>query len=182
LPGAGPRHKAPDIIKVEAWGGLPLAVPSQPQRINRITVHHQGELWPPAQRPNADPQAYLRRLQGWSRQTQRWVDIPYHYVIAPDGRIYATRHTAAPGDTNTSYRPEGHALLMLMGNFDAQQPTAAQLKSVVALMQWLAQEHGLNADAIASHKDYSTQTACPGAALYAQLPRLRDEVRRSLTP
>jgi N-acetylmuramoyl-L-alanine amidase len=110
------------------------------------------------------------------------VDIPYHYVIAPDGSIHATRDTALAGDTNTEYDPRGHALLMLMGNFDLQQPTAAQLESAVALMAHLARSNGLDETAIASHKDYSTQTACPGAALYARLDELRAAVRARLGP
>lgn len=177
-----PREAAdpPAIVRVEAWGGEALAAPARRQRITRITVHHQGEVWPSAARPDDDPVAYLRRLQGWSRAARQWIDIPYHYVIAPDGRIFATRDVAAPGDTNTAYDPTGHALLMLMGNFEVQQPSAAQLQSAVALMAWLARENGLPADVIASHKDYTTQTVCPGQALYARLPELREAVRREL--
>lgn len=171
---------APAVIGVDAWGGQALAAVPTPQRIKHITVHHQGEVWPAANRPDDDPVSYLRRLQSWSRLSKRWIDIPYHYVIAPDGRIFATRDPAAPGDTNTEYNPSGHALLMLMGNFEVQEPTPAQLQSAVALMAWLAHEHGLDDTAIASHKDYSTQTACPGAALYARLPALREAVRQRL--
>jgi len=101
-------------------------------------------------------------------------------VIAPDGRIYATRDPAARGDTNTEYDPSGHALVMLMGNFEVQQPTAAQLAATTDLLAWLAHQQGLTAEAIASHRDYSLQTVCPGAALYAQLPALREAVRKRL--
>lgn len=174
---------APPIVSVSAWGGQPLASassPAQVQRVQRITVHHQGEVWPAANRPDDDPVSYLKRLQSWSRLSKRWVDIPYHYVIAPDGRIHHTRDPALPGDTNTEYDPRGHALLMLMGNFEVQQPTPAQLASAVDLMAWLAQQNGLDETAIASHKDYSTQTVCPGASLYARLDDLRAAVRARL--
>ena len=109
--------------------------------------------------------AYLRRLQAWSRNTKRWADIPYHYVVAPDGRIYAARPLAVAGDTNTEYDPTGHALVMLLGNFEEVEPTPQELQATVDLMAWLARSHGLRADSIASHNDYSAQTLCPGRNL-----------------
>ncbi len=157
---------APQIIGVDAWGGTPAAASATPpQHITHITLHHQGEIW----KEGTDPAAYLRRLQQWSRLTKRWSDIPYHYVIATDGRIYAARPLAQAGDTNTEYDPRGHALVMLVGNFEEQQPTPAQLKAAVELTAWLAREHHLGLDAIASHKDFSAQTVCPGKNFYAYL-------------
>lgn len=174
---AGCSH-APRIVGVEAWGGSTAAQSAAPQRISHITLHHQGELW----QDGADVQAYLRRLQQWSRQTKHWADIPYHYVIAPDGRIYAARPLAQAGDTNTEYDPRGHALVMLLGNFEEQQPTPAQLGAAVELSAWLAREHGLGPEAIASHKDFSAQTVCPGRNLYAYLQSgwFRAEVAKRL--
>lgn len=156
---------APSIVSVDAWGGTPASAPVPTHRISKITLHHQGEVW----KDGADVEAYLRRLQQWSRLTKRWADIPYHYVIAPDGRIYAARPLTQAGDTNTEYDPRGHALVMLVGNFEEQQPTPAQLGAAVELTAWLAREHRLGLDDIASHKDYSAQTVCPGKHLYAHL-------------
>lgn len=167
---AGPARQdlalpAPEIISVEHWGGSPDARPPAvpPQDIRRITLHHQGTHW----QPGADVPAYLRRLQQWSRLSKRWPDIPYHYVIAPDGRIYAARDPGVPGDTNTEYEPRGHALVMLLGNFEEVEPSAGQLRATAELMAWLAQRQGLGAEAVATHKDFSSQTLCPGARLYA---------------
>jgi hypothetical protein len=164
---------APPIITVATWGGSaidPAALAQTPrQRIQHITLHHQGETWPKpssAGVDGADVAAYLRRLQNWSRLSKRWPDIPYHYVVAPDGRIYAARPDVVAGDTNTEYRPDGHALVMLLGNFEEVEPSAAALHSTVELMAWLAQQNGLSAEAIAAHRDYSGQTVCPGANLY----------------
>lgn len=156
---------APQVIPVDAWGGSPPTVQDEPQHISRITLHHQGEMW----KDGADIEAYLRRLQQWSRLTKRWADIPYHYVVAPDGRIYAARPLTQAGDTNTGYDPRGHALVMLVGNFEEQQPTPAQLNAAVELTAWLARKHQLGLDAIASHKDYSGETVCPGRNFYAYL-------------
>jgi hypothetical protein len=165
LAGCASTPSAPDIVSVDAWGGTTAASTAPPQQITHITIHHQGEIW----KDGTDVQAYLRRLQQWSRLTKRWADIPYHYVIAPDGRIYAARPLAQPGDTNTEYDPRGHALVMLVGNFEEQQPTPAQLNAAVELTAWLAREHHLGLDAIASHKDHSRQTVCPGKNFYAHI-------------
>lgn len=162
---ASVKPPAPAILSVETWGGTPASAPAPPQRISKITLHHQGEIW----KDGTDVQNYLRRLQQWSRLTKRWADIPYHYVIAPDGRIYAARPLQQAGDTNTEYDPRGHALVMLVGNFEEQQPTPAQLNAAVELTAWLAREHRLGLDDIASHKDYSAQTVCPGRHLYTHL-------------
>ncbi len=155
----------PPIIEVSGWGGDATPAPAMPQHITRITLHHQGET----SVSSTDVPAYLKRLQQWSRMTKRWADIPYHYIIAPDGRIYGARPVTIAGDTNTEYQPLGHALVMLMGNFELTEPNEAQLQSAVALVAGLVARHGLTVDAIASHKDFSAQTLCPGKNLYRTL-------------
>ena len=153
------------IIPMNEWGGTPIAVTGTPQTITRLTVHHQGETWVVGN----DVPAYLRRLQKWSRETKHWADIPYHYVIAPDGRVYAARPEGVAGDTNTEYDPKGHLLVMLLGNFEEVEPTPEALESLVELLATKARETGLDERAIASHRDWSTQTVCPGKNLYRYL-------------
>lgn len=153
---------APAIVSMQTWGGVAIANPGPAQTITHITLHHQGETWNPAR----DPAEYLPKLQTWSRQTKHWADIPYHYVIAPDGRIYAARPEGVAGDTNTEYDPRGHLLIMLLGNFEEVEPTPQALAATAELMAWSAQRLGLGTDRIATHKDHSKQTVCPGKNLY----------------
>lgn len=156
----------PHIISVEEWGGTPAdPAKARPQQITHITLHHQGEPFP----AGTDPIAYLRNLQTWSRNTKHWIDIPYHYIIDLDGRIYEGRRIDYAGDTNTEYDPKGHALIEVVGNFEEVQPNAAQLDAVVDLMAMLAKKYKLSADTIHGHKDYSAQTVCPGENLYRYL-------------
>jgi hypothetical protein len=151
------------IVPVAAWGGTP-ADPAQAHRqaITHITLHHQGEPF----RPGTDPRQYLRNLQTWSRNTKHWLDIPYHYIIDLDGNIYEGRKIDYAGDTNTEYDPTGHALIELVGNFEEVEPNRQQLDAVVRLMAMLAHKYDVPLDHIASHRDFSTQTVCPGANLY----------------
>jgi hypothetical protein len=151
------------IVPVADWGSTP-ADASQARRhsITHITLHHQGEPY----KAGTDPRQYLRNLQTWSRNTKHWLDIPYHYIIDLDGQIFEGRKIDYAGDTNTEYDPAGHALIEVVGNFEEVEPNQQQLDAVVRLMALLAQKYGVGLDHIASHRDFSTQTVCPGANLY----------------
>jgi hypothetical protein len=151
------------IVPVSDWGGTPAdAARAMPQVITHITLHHQGEPF----KPGTDPRQYLRNLQAWSRTTKNWLDIPYHYIIDLDGHVYAGRDIAYAGDTNTEYDPMGHALIEVVGNFEEVEPNQRQLDAVVNLMALLADRYHVGLDGIASHRDYSDRTVCPGANLY----------------
>lgn len=167
------------IISVAAWGGTP-ADPGKARRhtITRITLHHQGEPFPAGK----DPQLYLRKLQAWSRNSKQWLDIPYHYIIDLDGRIYEGRNIDYAGDTNTEYDPTGHALIEVVGNFEEVQPNQQQLDATADLMAMLAMKYNVAPATIHGHKDYSAQTVCPGVNLYRYLENgyLRDQVTQRL--
>ncbi|MGZ5202449.1 MAG: peptidoglycan recognition protein family protein [Telluria sp.] len=167
---AGMAHAQPSladvehsIVSVAQWGGTPAdPALARKQTISYITLHHQGEPFP----PGTDPVQYLRHLQAWSRTTKHWLDIPYHYIIDLDGKIYAGRDINYAGDTNTEYDPMGHALIEVVGNFEEVEPNQKQLDAVVDLMAMLAAKYHVPVERIASHRDYSNQTVCPGKNLY----------------
>jgi hypothetical protein len=151
------------IVSVNEWGGTP-AVDSLAKKhsVTHITLHHQGESFPPGK----DPVQYLRNLQKWSRNTKLWIDIPYHYIIDLEGKIYEGRNINYAGDTNTEYDPTGHALIEVVGNFEEVEPNDAQLNAVVRTMAMLSVQYNVPADSIRAHKDYSSKTVCPGKNLY----------------
>jgi hypothetical protein len=163
------------IESVAQWGGT-AADPAlaRKQQITHITLHHQGEPFPPGK----DPVQYLRNLQTWSRTTKHWLDMPYHYIIDLDGRIYEGRKLEYAGDTNTEYDPKGHALIEVVGNFEEVEPNQKQLDAVADLMAVLAAKYRVPLEKIAGHKDYSAQTVCPGTNLYRYLQNgyFRDQV------
>jgi hypothetical protein len=163
------------IVSVAQWGGTPAdPALARKQAITHITLHHQGEPFPQGK----DPIAYLRNLQAWSRTTKHWLDIPYHYIIDLDGRIYEGRKLEYAGDTNTEYDPKGHALIEVVGNFEEVEPNQKQLDAVVDLMALLALKYKVPVDRIGGHKDYSARTVCPGTNLYRYLQNgyFRDQV------
>ena len=167
------------IVPVARWGGTPIdAARATPHAIRRITLHHQGLAYP----KDRDPREYLRSLQKWSRESKGWLDIPYHYVIDLQGRIYEARPLGYSGDTNTHYDTAGHALIQVVGNFDEVEPTPGQLDGVVRLMSLLAIRHGLTEEAIAGHRDFASDTTCPGKNLdrYMRNGWIRERVRENL--
>jgi hypothetical protein len=174
-----PSPRPPHIISVQEWGGTPADTSRmRPQKITHVTLHHQGEPFP----PGTDPVRYLRNLQTWSRATKGWADLPYHYIIDLDGKIYEGRKLDYAGDTNTEYDPIGHALIEVVGNFEEAEPNPAQLSATVQLMSMLVARYHLPLDAIRGHRDYSGQTVCPGKNLYRYLENgyFREQVRTTL--
>lgn len=155
------------IILQEEWGGERITFDTEvePHELRYITLHHGGVTFA----DTADAPAYLRNLQSWSRSERDWVDLPYHYLIDPQGRIYEGRSVLIPGDTNTDYDPTGHALICVLGNFELAEPNQAQLDAVTSLMALMAQRFNLTTDVIGGHKDYATNTVCPGENLYPYL-------------
>jgi hypothetical protein len=161
------------VVSAAQWGSVPppaLAYRSRRQAlITGLTVHHQGEFW----QPGADVAAYLRRLQQWSRRERTWVDVPYHYIVAPDGRVYAGRDPQWAGDSNTDYDTMGQLQVMLLGNFEEQQPSPAQLQSTAKLLGELLGLHGLAPEGIRAHRHHTAQTVCPGEHLMSVFEELR---------
>ena len=133
-----------------------------PQRITSITLHHEGS--PEPLRPEDDPVAKLRGLQSWGASDRNWWDVPYHFLIDLDGRIYEGRDWHYMGETNTSYDPSGHLLISILGNYNVQEPTPAQLKAIADLMAWAVQRFHVSLDSIRGHYQYA-QTNCPGKNL-----------------
>lgn len=169
------------VVAVADWGGS-AADPARARRhsITHITLHHQGEPF----KAGTDPRQYLRKLQTWSRNTKGWLDIPYHYVIDLEGTTYAARDIAYAGDTNTEYDPTGHALIEVVGNFEEVEPNQQQLAAVVGVMAMLAKKYGVPVENIASHRDHSDKTVCPGANLYryVQSGYFKEKVAARLAP
>ena len=132
----------------------------------RITIHHEGTKF----EMKDDAAKHIRNVQVWGMGKDRnWVDIPYHFLLAPDGTIYEGRDVHTVGETNTEYDPTGHLLISLLGNYEEQEINQKQLDALVNLIAYSCKKYNLPYETIASHKDYSAQTSCPGKNLYKYL-------------
>lgn len=165
------------FIEREAWGWLPdeNAV-YRKHTPERITIHHSGVVYE-GKKPAAQK---LRELQAWSRRERPWPDIPYHYLIDLQGKIYEGRPIEFVGDTNTNYDPTGHILISVMGNYEEQPFSAEQEQALLDLCAHFVRKYHIPPDLIKTHQDYVPSTLCPGKNILAVLrggdffPRLRE--------
>jgi hypothetical protein len=156
------RAERPEIVSAKEWGSKPQAIDASRKQVPKfITIHHAGVLW----KAGDDPVKKLQGLQAYGQKEKGWPDVPYHFLIAPDGRIFEGRAVEYEPDTNTSYKTSGHIGVELWGNFEEQRPSKEQLVSLVRLTAWLAREYKVEEKNIGGHKDRA-ETDCPGRDLY----------------
>ncbi|WP_234567332.1 family 10 glycosylhydrolase [Rhodohalobacter sp. 614A] len=137
-----------------------------PHTIQKITLHHSGSAEP--LKPGDDPKAILNGLFDWGAKDRNWWDVPYHYLIDLDGNIYEGRNANYAGETNTTYDPRGHLLISIMGNYNQQEPTQAQLDAIAEMMAYAIQKYDLSVEDIYAHGDWA-DTSCPGTHLQKYL-------------
>ena len=159
-----PTVAKPAMVTPAEWKSEPQHIPDSRKHTPQfITIHHGGVDW----KVGRDPVDFVKTMQGWGQREKKWPDIAYHFMIAPDGRIFECRSMAYEPESNTKYDLQGHIGVELMGNFETQRPSEAQLKSTVALVAWLCQDLKLDPSQIGGHKDRAKkQTICPGKDFY----------------
>ena len=149
----------------EAWGALPPRPGGTPHTPNFMTLHHTAVVLG----DNSNAPARLRQHQHYHQDSQDWIDIAYHFSVDRNGNIYQLRDPNLVGDTATSYDPTGHFLVVCEGNFDEEEVTEEQLNSAALVFARAAQEFNIATGTLAGHRDESSDTACPGASLYAHV-------------
>src|SRR4051795_8407041 len=78
----------PAIVSAEEWGSKPEPIPAERKHVPKfITIHHAGVLY----KAGTDPAKSVRDLQAYGQKEKHWPALPYHFLIAPDGRIFAGR-------------------------------------------------------------------------------------------
>jgi hypothetical protein len=158
--GAGKMH----IVTRDEWGSQPVVEAETEHQIKYITIHHGGVFVA----PDKDPKVYLQDLQEWCRTEKNWTDIPYHFLMDLEGRVYEGRPVRYPGDTNTAYDPTGHLLICVIGNYEEQVFTDVQYDALVGLLAHFCEIYRIDPALIRGHKDY-TETACPGKNIYRHI-------------
>lgn len=162
------------VMPRSAWvrGAPPRMQFSKPMRgVQRITVHHdalntqggRGQAWS-IERLNSIRRSHMGR-------GSEWVDIGYHYIIDPDGRVWEGRplaiegaHVAATNDHNLG--------IMCMGNFDEQRPGLAQLNTLDEFVAMQMRIHRVPITRVYTHQELK-QTACPGRNLQRYMLQTR---------
>jgi hypothetical protein len=134
--------------------------------LNTIVVHH-----------SAYPYARPQEVQNLHMDGRGFADVAYHFLIDTEGTIYEGRELNIRGAHVQGFNT-GSVGIVLLGNFNDEQPGEAQLSSLRGLVDYLRYTYEIRY--LAGHKDYPDQspdgTECPGDNLYPLLP----DIARSL--
>jgi hypothetical protein len=184
----------------DAWGSdLPPRATSVAEDVRFLLVHHTAST-------NAYTSARDVIRSTYAFQTspaKGWADVCYQFFIGRDGDVWEGRLGALDGPVvaDATGGNQGFAqLVCLIGNFTTTAPTDAALDSLVEVLAWLAERDGVathpratatfvsrgsqryraglvvTTDTISTHRDMS-YTTCPGDALVALMPEVRERVR-----
>ncbi len=140
------------------------------QGVKRLTLHHEG--WTPvtftAASSTYDRIEQIRQIHTRDRG---WADIGYHYVIDRAGRILEGRPIHYQGAHVADNNAHNLGILVL-GNFNEQSPSSAQVQSVARFTRQMMQLHRLPGHLVQTHQEIKP-TQCPGRTLQAQVDKLR---------
>ncbi len=148
------------------------------ERVTRITVHDLSDeevSLPPTQ----DIPEMLREIRRKDMETLNTGDIAYHYIIDRNGRIWEGRDEKAQGLHFASADAEsGNLSLLVIGNFEEETPSEAQVSSLRRLLEALAPKHGIGSRFIFTHQELNRlygleETACPGKNLSPIVKEIR---------
>lgn len=128
-----------------------------------LVIHHSGTSGGSVQ------SIHQEHRQRRDADGNRWLGIAYHFVIGNgegmvDGAVEATFrwreqiHGAHSGNSLVNARGIG---ICLIGDFEKQPPTKAQLRSVAELVQELSAKHQISRSGLIGHSSVRA-TACPG--------------------
>lgn len=153
-------------------------------RITKITVHHEGMDAAYACSPS-QVKADLRTIQRGHEDRMHAGDIGYHYIIDYNGRIWEGRDLKWQGaHAGNSDANRGNVGICLMGNFDIQRPTSAQMGSLRTLLDYLMHAYHISASNVYTHREVKRMfglagTDCPGKYLQSQMNAIRNRLADS---
>ena len=195
---AGP----PTIIPRSAWGGDGVKPRADPEYgdVQLAFVHHTvtANDYSPE-----DSAGIVLAIAKYHRDTNGWNDIGYNFLVDKYGQIFEGRaggiDQAIVGAQAQGYNSHSTGISNL-GTYEALAQTPGALEAMARLIAWKLPLHGtpltgqvvitskggsdnrygsgaqVTFERIAGHRD-GDATACPGAALYAQLPELRSRAQ-----
>jgi LysM repeat protein len=137
------------------------AMPANKTKWKYVVVHH-----------SASKNATLQGMDMYHRQKRHMENgLAYHFVIGngrgiPDGKIEIGnrwKRQIKGGHLASERLNEISIGICLVGNFEVERPTAAQMQSLIALVRYLNKRCGIPRSGVKIHKQINTKpTACPG--------------------
>ncbi len=140
--------------------------------VRAITVHHDG-MNPFFDVTESSSAGRLEAIRRAHRERRGWGDIGYNYAIDRAGRVFECRSVEYQG-AHVRNHNEGNIGVLVMGNFDQQSPTQAQLDALRDHVSQLMRQHGVHSSRIRTHREWETAvTACPGGELQQHMNAMR---------
>lgn len=154
--------KNPIITRVE-WGARRASGNyTTNEGIRKQVLHHSAGVQLKASATRKEEERVVREIQ-LAHMGQTWIDVGYHYLVAPSGRIYEGRPHWALGAHVLGHNT-GTVGVCVLGNYETARPTKAALAGAAKALRHLP-----GADRpLVGHRDLGP-TACPGKNLYPKL-------------
>lgn len=198
-----PAAPRPHVIPRAVWGADERMVREPPvyvDEVRAVFLHHTDHL----NTYDCDRvPAMLRALERNHIRIMGWDDIGYQYVVDRCGNVYEGRGGDGVRTVRGAHTKgfNKHSVgIAALGSFEEGVPVPrVMLDAIAAVAAWQlapgADPHGTvrltstndasrypkgttaTFDVISGHRD-GFETTCPGDALYARLPALRDDVER----
>lgn len=198
-----PTAPRPDIVARSAWRADEKAVRERPPDAASVRAvfvhhtHHSGDY------DCRDVPAMLRAMQLAHIRGEGWDDLGYNFVVDRCGTVYEGRAGSADRavlGAHTQGFNTGSVGIAALGSFGEGAPVPRpMLEAIAAVAAWKLRPGtdpggrvrmvstndrsrypkgtAVWLDVISGHRD-GYETDCPGDALYAALPRLREMVTR----
>lgn len=170
------NFETPNIITREMWGASDPTNIYFPQIPKYIIFHHYGfsssnSNFKATQFFTGDNS--IRYIQDKALHKEGLIDIPFHYIIVPNGDIYEGRPPDVMGKHCNMY-DKGSIGIMCFGNFNSEQVPDEMKISIVWLVRKLVNDYKTIKTPvnILCHRDKEF-TSCPGANLQAFIMRLK---------
>jgi len=180
--------KGPNMFDRRDWYASPTRANHDPMgRITRITIHHMG-MGVEEEVPVEDVKAKLRLIQKSHQNYRHWADIGYHFIIDPSGNVWEGRPLAYQGaHAGNNSANKGNIGICVMGNYDLQKPTSAQISTLRWLVCDLMERYDIPITRVYTHKEISEAyglgtTDCPGRYLQREVDAMRRRIAEAGKP
>lgn len=194
-----PKELRPETIRRTDKNGNALFWPiMENKNIAKFVIHHTAENLQTERGRSA--KEIMRAIYRYHTVTRGWGDIGYNFVIDRFGNVYEGRagyekNKRIPVGAHATFRNVGTVGIALMGNFETEQPTKAQINVLALLISDLGRQldvdplksstfHGKKSPNILTHGQiaaFGHGTACAGHNMYLKLPELRKKVAEFTT-
>ncbi len=130
--------------------------------VRYITVHHcAGPVF--TEDDLGSTKVRLESIRRYHRESLGWGDIGYHFAVDRAGRIWQCRSLAWQG-AHVADHNEGNIGVVVLGDFDQQQPSPAQVAALEQHLRTLMRAYGVPVSRVKTHQEWAP-TACPGRNL-----------------